>query len=170
MEKDSLENFCVSLGEITQKLDNTKYYLSCTFTVPSKLRLKDYKYKQYDVMTPQEQKILIYDKIKLWYMNEEVSKIIKSKLIIHYETHKNGNIHAHAKVEIHETMYKYKVHLITLNKVWMQIIKGNRLSSVFKYIDIGDEEKIEEYINKENIFTPDEVTYSILHYIDYITN
>lgn len=156
------ENPCVDLGESTQgemiyivdrHNEDKNYYIMGTITVPPKLILKNnnYSFSPYEQETQKNQKLILYLLTnKLVSMNPY---FFIRNFNLNYELHKNGNIHAHFIAEINEENYRYTIHLDDLTSQWAKLVKGNKHSALFKYVDQlpNSYNKAKQYCQKDNI-------------------
>lgn len=167
-ESDSSDNLSVGLGEPTLKLlpqwQKSKTLknmniksdiifgnpnIFATITIPPLFKHKNINYED---MLPEEQyKFLIYI-IHKFYNQKDIKEFFAYPFYIHFELHKNNNLHAHF-VAILKDKYVYEINAITLEKVFSRLVNGNKYTAKFKLID-NNHSKVLEYINKSNAYTP----------------
>lgn len=165
---------CVVLGESTQdKLsymvkhnEQRSFFIMGTLTIPPKMKLivkdKFITFDCYERETQKNQKLTLYlltNKLVSMYPNFFIRNFE-----LNYELHKNGNLHAHFIAEINENNYNYSYHLDELTSIWAKLVKGNKHSAMFKYIDHlpNSLKNAQEYCKKENIkFSPELIYVSL---------
>lgn len=149
------------LGEPTA----VEAYIMVTLTIPHKKIYKDRKYRKYQDMIPDEQREVIYEHVitlisKLKFLLT-IDLIIDNFELV-YELHKSGNLHAHAIIKINESCNNYEIHLIRIQKLWSQIVKGNNFSCKAKFV--FDLNKAKEYVYKKPVFK-DEIVIGLSKFI-----
>jgi len=114
--------------------ENRSFYIMGTLTIPPKMLLKSkYNFDVYERETQQNQIMILYlltQKLVLSYPDFFIRNFE-----LNFELHKNGNIHCHFIAEINENNYRYTIHLDNLTSLWAKLVKGNKHSALFKYID-----------------------------------
>lgn len=129
-EIDNIVNFdnTPTLGESI-----AKSHIAATFTLPSKFQWspKDLKYED---LTPKEQRYVLATKIQNWAERNEIAKYIREDFTLYFELHKNGNLHCHTTIKVHN-QYDNEYCLLTMNKIYARMTKyANIYSSKFKFI------------------------------------
>lgn len=169
METESEANITsIEFGELLGESPNLEKQnnndsIMITLTVPNNYMNKNISYKKYEIMTPYEQRNIIYLNLIKLISHINLIDLWKEDFKLHYETHKSGNIHAHAVIKIKDIYFGYDLHLITMEKVWRQLIKGNQYSGKFKWC--FDNIQAYKYVDKQNIFEPDIISINFNKYI-----
>lgn len=122
-----------------------------TITIPP-----DYIYNniKYSDMIPEEQYEFLIQVITTFKNIKQVKEIIEGSFYIHYELHNNGNLHSHFVFRIYDKYVDYEIHLQTLKKIFIRLVKGNQHTCDFKFIKMGTLPSVIQYINKQNVYVP----------------
>lgn len=132
--------------------ENRSFYMMGTLTIPPKMHLKCiYNYDVYERETQKNQISILY-LLTQKLINSYPDFFIRN-FDLNFELHKNGNIHCHFIAEINETNYRYTTHLDNLTSLWAKLVKGNKHSAMFKYIDQlpNSYQTAKQYCQKDNI-------------------
>lgn len=134
--------------------DDDKYYIMGTLTVPPQMILKSFnkQFHKYEIETLTNQRYILKILTQKFICNPEINILFKKEhFYIYFEPHKNGLLHCHFYVQIHPTYFNYSIHLDNLISKWAQLVKGNKHSGFFKFVDKfpGNLEKVKQYCKKE---------------------
>lgn len=117
---------------------NNNNYIMGNLTVPK---------KNFEDKDEQQQKELLKNYIIKLTVHKRVRRIFNGDPLIYYERHKSGYIHAHVLLPILEEYAGYEFWNSELNKAWKYIVKGRKISGLFK--TVFDYEGAKKYCMKE---------------------
>lgn len=117
--------------------DTYESYIMGNITIPLEYIHKGKFYKDYD---QDNQKLILEDRIMKLLNHKKVkdiiynSKGVNSTPLIFHEKHKNNNMHSHILFRTYEDIFGYQYHLDVLNKRYKALVKGRKISGLFKYV------------------------------------